>query len=592
MKIRTRHSAKCIPLLTLLLAFHSVAPLFAATLITKGPYLQAPGPNTMTIVWETLTNVPGRVQFGKGDNLHSEIVAARSAAMKGVSKTSQTTNIVTVKKTNVVDGIANVTTGLKTNVVRRYETNLFYVYSVALTNLKPATEYSYSVIADGIATPRKQFRTFGDSRKITFIAYGDTRSFPKIHSAIAAQFGMFEPEFILHTGDLVENGKDYGRWSREFFQPLSNVIDRIPILPVIGNHEEDATNYLQYFRLPNGRRWYSFDDGPVHVLSLDYHFEKSSRTNSKLNLQFEAQLAFASNDLRSARAPWKIVFLHYPVYNVGGHGMAWGHEHYLPLFRDNKVDLVIAGHSHLYERFRPVAPHADKTEWAMTHITSGGGGAELARSYIHPSLAVNASTNHYVVFEATRDQLKGKAITDTGTLLDAFEIRKSRGRLAPEYLARVYPEETLQLSLDASRSLTARLTARPSVTNDSHVMFNVQPLKGTVEAGDLEITLAPDSAKYYTMEPLRVKTPATKKEIVAWATLHSTGAKKITEVDGKEFSPTLVFQARAVAGSVETIVYGRPSRLSQTAATEWKKVHAPQTANAPGTSVGASTASP
>jgi hypothetical protein len=258
------------------------------------------------------------------------------------------------------------------------------------------------------------------------------------------------------------------------------------------------------------------------------------------------------------------------MFNVGGHGTDWGHEFYLPLFRDTKVDMVIGGHSHLYERFHPVAPYADKSAWPMTHITTGGGGAELTTSHLHPSLAVNASTNHFVVFDVTRDRLHGKAITAGGQLLDEFEIQKRNGRVNEAYLAQLYPEQILQLSLNAGRSLTARLSAFPATNHDSHVMFAVLPLKGSAP-GELEISLSPESARYYTMNSVLVKTPAEKKEQIAWGTLRSTGAKKIRFADGREFSPPLIFQAHATVGNLETMVYGQPSRLSMTASNEWLK---------------------
>jgi len=154
------------------------------------------------------------------------------------------------------------------------------------------------------------------------------------------------------------------------------------------------------------------------VLALDYHFES---TQSE---QFE----FARRDLISARAPWKVVFVHYPVFNIGGHATGWGHTNYLPLFRQAKVDLVIAGHSHLYERFRPVVPDGDRTQWPITCITTGGGGANLHPSFDHPALLARETTNHYILFEAGRDKLQAKALRVDGSLIDRFTLRKSHGK--------------------------------------------------------------------------------------------------------------------------------------------------------------------
>ncbi|MBK8000544.1 MAG: metallophosphoesterase [Verrucomicrobia bacterium] len=201
-----------------------------------------------------------------------------------------------------------------------------------------------------------------------------------------------------------------------------------------GNHEEDLKNYLAYFPMLGTNRWYSFDAGPVHVLALDYHFEKTT----------SAQFKFAREDLLKSTAPWKVVFVHNPVFNYGHHNSGWGHQSYLPLFREARVDLVLSGHSHMYERFRPVAPTNQPGAWAVTCITTAGGGAELHRPHTHPAQAVAISTNHFTLFDVTRETLRARAIRVDGVEIDAFEIRKPGGRQAAEYLAQVYPEEMLK----------------------------------------------------------------------------------------------------------------------------------------------------
>src|SRR4051794_40021486 len=41
-----------------------------ASVFLKGPYLQAPGTNTMTIMWESAVNAPGFLRYGQGDRLN------------------------------------------------------------------------------------------------------------------------------------------------------------------------------------------------------------------------------------------------------------------------------------------------------------------------------------------------------------------------------------------------------------------------------------------------------------------------------------------------------------------------------------------
>ena len=221
------------------------------------------------------------------------------------------------------------------------------------------------------------------------------------------------------------------------------MIDEVPILPVIGNHEQDGTNYLKYVHLPGPERWYSYDLGPVHVLALDFNYESSTNP----------QFAFAQKDLLRSEAPWKIVMLHYPIFNVGGHGTGWGHTNYLPLFHQARVDLVIAGHSHVYERFRPIAGASGVDGWPITHITTGGGGAPLASVYPHPALAVYAATNHFIVIDASRTTLRASAITTNNKVYDTFQLTKTPGAYPARDPAEIYPESAMKLSYEAAADL-------------------------------------------------------------------------------------------------------------------------------------------
>jgi acid phosphatase type 7 len=367
------------PPLCRILIFSTAALWSAAAPLTKGPYLQAPATDGMTIMWETVVPDPGRVQFGEGEQRDRSV-------------------------------------GPITPIAVQSETQTFYLYAARLTGLKPATHYTYAVEAGSDQVAARSFTTFGaTSGQTTFIAYGDSRTHPENHAKIAAQFSRHAPAFIVHTGDLVAKGTEYGLWAREFFDPLKDVIDRTPLLPAIGNHERDGANYRAYFPQPGKEQcYYSFDVGPVHVLTLDYRSTKAT----------DPQFSFVEADLKASRAPWKIVLLHYPVFNLGSHATLWGHEDYLPLFRATKVDLTIGGHSHLYERFRPLVPKGQPDAWPMVHLTTGGGGAPLSPAVPDPSLARTLSTFHYIVLTATPELLTGRCIDIDGTEVDTFQIRK------------------------------------------------------------------------------------------------------------------------------------------------------------------------
>lgn len=498
----------------------------AAGPFSKGPYIQFPAPGEVTIMWEGAQEAPGTVRFGVGEQLNHTV-----GPVLPERKQSHTSKTSVLKSTNAV----------------------YYLYKAVLTGLSPATEYSYSVELNGTTIPARKFRTLDPhARSTSFIVYGDSRSDPKKHLAVTRNFARYNPEFILHTGDLVAKGTDYSLWSTEFFTPTAEVIDHIPFFSVIGNHEQDGTNYLNYFDLPGNKLWYSLDVGPVHVLALDFRYEKATHE----------QFAFAQADLLGCRAPWKIVILHTPVYNLGGHASAWGHAAYLPLFHQAQVDLVLSGHSHMYERFRPVVRPDEKVSWPITHITTGGGGANLHTALAHPALFSQETTNHFMVFEATANALKGRAIRIDGSLIDAFEIRKSAGRLDPAYVAQAYDEKALNLFYEGAPALTPKVAAVPTPSDPVDLQFVISPRK-KASIAKFEITLTPEAARYYELigAPLKATTPRAGKTNVVWAKVRSTGQTNVVQNSSKELVPALAFQARIKAREGSTLTYGTKAKV-------------------------------
>jgi len=501
--------------------------------ISKGPYLQAPGSNTMTIMWESPVNLPAKVYYGTD--------SFQELTLKG-GKRCQSSLGTLLSSTN------------------------YYIYQATLKGLQPNTTYSYYVQIDDAKSGVKRFHTFpAKTDKVGFIVYGDTRSNPDIHKKIANHFKSFSPEFILHTGDLVSKGSRYQVWDREFFTPMSNVIDEIPLFPILGNHEEKSDNYFNYFILPDNKNYYAFESGPVFILALDYHYQKSS----------DAQYKFAQQALESSKAPWKIVMVHVPMFNLGGHFSGWGHKYYLPLFHKTGVDLVIAGHSHIYERFYPIAPKNNPSS-SITHITTGGGGAPLATSLSHPSLAAHARTNHFLYIEATSSNLTGRCFNIYGQELDRFEIKKINGKYDNTYLAQVYSEEKARLSIESMTNLVARAVGLPTSTKPLMVMFKIYPLTTVSSTVQMQYKLTPESEKFYTILgdiPSVTTPPEGSREKILWIKLAPKPGVTVKERGNRELNPPLVFQSTVKAGDTETTVTGKPAYISNTAIDEAKKAN-------------------
>lgn len=92
---------------------------------------------------------------------------------------------------------------------------------------------------------------------------------------------------------------------------------------------------------------YSFDHGNVHILCLDanvyvYPFEQEL-------------LKWIETDLKNSQATWKLVAFHHPGFNSSNahYNAQWMHA-LSPVFERRRVDMVLNGHVHNYQRSRPL----------------------------------------------------------------------------------------------------------------------------------------------------------------------------------------------------------------------------------------------
>ena len=112
------------------------------------------------------------------------------------------------------------------------------------------------------------------------------------------------------------------------------------------------------------------------------------------------------------------------------------------------ADFVITGHSHQYERFRPIAPPPGTNGSYVTYITSGGGGAPL--DDVEPSqyYAQAKKIHHFCLFHIKTNKLTMDTIDINGRTIDHLEINKTNGRLNKEYLQTAVSLEEVRLFRD------------------------------------------------------------------------------------------------------------------------------------------------
>ena len=289
------------------------------------------------------------------------------------------------------------------------------LHTAAIKGLKPLTRHTYEISCAG-RTVQGSFTTAPDGGEpIRFVAYGDTRSRPDMHRVVAGAIAREEPMFVLHSGDLVANGDNWDDWKQQFFDPARDVLRASAIRTARGNHEASGVWYQALFHNAGGPGSYSFDFGDLHCVVLDRYADK------------EKMIEWLKEDLAANRAAWIIAMYHEPTFNVGGHGSQWGETDVLPVLERYEVDMVLTGHSHIYERFLPIGPAGRKP---IIHVVTGGGGAPLYGPVDHPLLAGGSGegVEHYCLIEIDGSRFDMTVKTPQGEVIDRLSLTKKDGR--------------------------------------------------------------------------------------------------------------------------------------------------------------------
>ena len=126
---------------------------------------------------------------------------------------------------------------------------------------------------------------------------------------------------------------------------------RARIRPALGNHDygdDSARAYFSYFGDRAGPRpggYYSYELGRWHVIALN--------TNIAID-DSSAQAKWLRADLAASTGRCAIAYMHHPRFSSGPHTER---EVLIPLWRIFArwgVNVVVAGHDHIYERFVPL----------------------------------------------------------------------------------------------------------------------------------------------------------------------------------------------------------------------------------------------
>lgn len=348
------------------------------------------------------------------------------------------------------------------------------IHTVTLTGLAPDTEYHYRVGGAGQWTADYTFRTGSAAAPgcapFRFVAMGDGRSddssgpSPKWNPILMEAVDA-NPAFILLTGDQVRAGDDTAQWVN--WLAATEAGSRfVPLMPTLGNHDDDKVTgdgamYNQIFALPPNAStqtedFYYFEYGDAIFVSLSMVSYKDDG--------FAQQAAWLDQVLTDHPRTWKIVFFHHPIYtgtlgiqnllelnhppNELGQNAAL-----VPVFDKHKVDLVLAGHNHHYQRFQPMCCGGGGDQGVVTgdpatgttYVITGGAGALTydlsflgidvpALLCLTPGSAKCDGRHHFMIFDVDGLDLTAEVWTTSAQLLntkpenvkliDTFSIHK------------------------------------------------------------------------------------------------------------------------------------------------------------------------
>ncbi|MCX6613590.1 MAG: metallophosphoesterase, partial [Acidobacteria bacterium] len=285
------------------------------------------------------------------------------------------------------------------------------------------------------------FHSAGDGA-FRFLVFGDSGDGGEPQRALAKRLVAEEAGFVAHVGDIAYWQGNFTQFAETFFWVYPQMLARMTVFPVPGNHDyefQDALAYRSYFSVPAGNvdaagrgRYYSFDWGPAHFSVID------SNTSLKEAVAGRGEmLRWLDEDLKRTRQPWRIVMVHHPPFPTTPDKLqdalcAMVAQYVTPILERNGVQLLLAGHEHIYQRTKSRRGQVFVGDPGGTvYVTTGGGGSQ----FYPPGEAgfVSASTggSHYLRVDVDRLRLKIEMVDAVGAVKDTWILSSAPMMVEP-----------------------------------------------------------------------------------------------------------------------------------------------------------------
>ena len=211
----------------------------------------------------------------------------------------------------------------------------------------------------------------------------------------------FPFEFCATVGDNLYGGERPRDFQRKFEIPYKPLLDaNVKFYASLGNHDAREQRFYKLFNM-DGKLYYSFK-----APKQDVRFFALEST-----YPVPEQIRWIEEELKKADEKWKIAYFHHPLYSSAGrHGSDLQLRQTLePLFTKYGVNVVFAGHDHIYERIKP--------QNGIAHFVTGSGGQLRGGDGRRPepfSDRIVDTSQVFLVAEISGDQMVFNAVNRAG----------------------------------------------------------------------------------------------------------------------------------------------------------------------------------
>jgi hypothetical protein len=268
----------------------------------------------------------------------------------------------------------------------------------------------------------------GQTATVTLVGAGDIASCNYTQDSATARLLGRIPGTVFTLGDNVYPAGTAEQF-RDCYKPTWGTYKK-RTRPTAGNHDyftAGARPYFDYFGWRAGRPsrgYYSYDRGSWHIVALNSNCNEDRVGGCGSS---SPQGRWLSNNLVNHPARCTLAYFHHPLYASGTGSDA---PEVKPLWRilyDQGAEVILSGHAHRYERFRPITPDGDPDPAnGIRQFIVGTGGAPGGGEYNGPDdpnmqrmklgtpgvLKLNLSAGTY---QWKFVPVAGKTFTDSGT---------------------------------------------------------------------------------------------------------------------------------------------------------------------------------